>query len=177
MKTTIVYLFSITLLHGTMAFAPARAAEEKAKQAVETPRQRAVRMQWWREARFGMFIHWGIYAVPADGEWYMTNHHVPISEYEKYRHEIQPGEVRCRTVGPDRARCGHEIPGDHGEAPRRVLHVQDQHHQIQHRRSDALAPGSARRVQHGVQAAWRAILLLLFDHGLAYTLPDGRQAR
>ncbi|MDX6765196.1 MAG: alpha-L-fucosidase, partial [Candidatus Methylacidiphilales bacterium] len=26
------------------------------------------RMQWWREARFGMFIHWGLYAVPA-GEW------------------------------------------------------------------------------------------------------------
>ena len=26
------------------------------------------RMTWWREARFGMFIHWGLYAIPA-GEW------------------------------------------------------------------------------------------------------------
>ena len=26
------------------------------------------RLQWWREARFGMFIHWGLYSVPA-GEW------------------------------------------------------------------------------------------------------------
>jgi hypothetical protein len=34
----------------------------------ETREQRDQRMQWWREARFGMFIHWGLYAIPA-GEW------------------------------------------------------------------------------------------------------------
>ena len=34
----------------------------------ETPAERDARMQWWVEARFGMFIHWGLYAVPA-GEW------------------------------------------------------------------------------------------------------------
>ena len=90
MKTAISCLFSITLLLGTMSFAPARAAEEMAKRAAETAAQRAARMQWWREARFGMFIHWGIYAVPADGEWYMTNHHVPIAEYEKYAAKFNP---------------------------------------------------------------------------------------
>ena len=31
----------------------------------ETPEQRETRMQWWRQARFGMFIHWGVYSVPA----------------------------------------------------------------------------------------------------------------
>jgi len=31
----------------------------------ETAQQRDARMAWWREARFGMFIHWGVYAVPA----------------------------------------------------------------------------------------------------------------
>ena len=34
----------------------------------ETDQERAERMDWWRDARFGMFIHWGLYAVPA-GEW------------------------------------------------------------------------------------------------------------
>ena len=34
---------------------------------VETPAERDQRMKWWREARFGMFIHWGLYAVPASG--------------------------------------------------------------------------------------------------------------
>ncbi|MBP7936020.1 MAG: alpha-L-fucosidase, partial [Phycisphaerae bacterium] len=33
--------------------------------ARETREQRDARMKWWREARFGMFIHWGIYSVPA----------------------------------------------------------------------------------------------------------------
>jgi alpha-L-fucosidase len=38
-------------------------------QDTETPAQRDARMEWWREARFGMFIHWGLYSIPA-GEWH-----------------------------------------------------------------------------------------------------------
>ena len=34
-------------------------------QDTETPAQHDARMEWWREARFGMFIHWGVYSVPA----------------------------------------------------------------------------------------------------------------
>ena len=34
----------------------------------ESPGQRDARMAWWRQARFGMFVHWGLYAIPA-GEW------------------------------------------------------------------------------------------------------------
>jgi alpha-L-fucosidase len=33
--------------------------------AAESPAERDARMKWWREARFGMFIHWGVYANPA----------------------------------------------------------------------------------------------------------------
>lgn len=35
---------------------------------METQKQREERMAWWREARFGLFIHWGVYSVPA-GKW------------------------------------------------------------------------------------------------------------
>lgn len=49
-------------------------------------------MQWWTDARFGMFIHWGIYAVPAQGEWYMTNANVPLSVYEKYALQFDPAK-------------------------------------------------------------------------------------
>jgi alpha-L-fucosidase len=56
----------------------------------ETTEQRDIRIAWWREARFGMFIHWGAYAVPADGEWYMTEHHVRIADYEKYASQLNP---------------------------------------------------------------------------------------
>ena len=58
--------------------------------ASETSAQRDERMAWWREARFGMFIHWGAYAVPADGEWYMTNAKVPVADYERYATQLNP---------------------------------------------------------------------------------------
>ena len=58
------------------------------------------RMEWWREARFGMFIHWGVYAVPAGihngseiegvGEWIQRFAEIPISEYEKYAKQFNP---------------------------------------------------------------------------------------
>ncbi len=35
----------------------------------ETEAERKARMTWWTEARFGMFIHWGLYALPARHEW------------------------------------------------------------------------------------------------------------
>ena len=55
-------------------------------------------MQWWRDARFGMFIHWGIYAVPAGeykgdknhAEWIMNTAKIPIPEYEKYAASFNP---------------------------------------------------------------------------------------
>lgn len=41
-------------------------------------------MKWWHDAKFGMFIHWGLYAVPARGEWYMENAAIPPDTYRKY---------------------------------------------------------------------------------------------
>ncbi|MCK4294237.1 MAG: alpha-L-fucosidase [Planctomycetes bacterium] len=58
------------------------------------------RMEWWREARFGMFIHWGLYAVPAGewkgkriggiGEWIMERADIPVAEYEKLAGRFNP---------------------------------------------------------------------------------------
>ena len=68
--------------------------------APETPAQRDARMAWWRDAQFGMFIHWGAYAVPAGthkgervagiGEWIMSRAHIPIPEYAEYVHRFNP---------------------------------------------------------------------------------------
>ena len=58
------------------------------------------RMKWWREARFGMFIHWGLYAIPAGewngkrisgtGEWIMQIADIPVKDYEKLAGEFNP---------------------------------------------------------------------------------------
>ncbi|MDN5202176.1 alpha-L-fucosidase [Fulvivirgaceae bacterium BMA10] len=60
------------------------------------------RMAWWRDAKFGMFIHWGVYAVPAgihDGketdfiaEWIMNSERIPIARYEEYARQFDPQE-------------------------------------------------------------------------------------
>jgi len=67
----------------------------------ETPAQHDARMKWWREARFGMFIHWGIYSVPAGvhkgkemgariGEWIQQEMKIPVAEYAEYAQQFNP---------------------------------------------------------------------------------------
>lgn len=49
------------------------------------------RMDWWREAKFGMFIHWGLYAVPANSsEWHMRSMKKSIEEYSRYAKQFNP---------------------------------------------------------------------------------------
>jgi alpha-L-fucosidase len=55
-------------------------------------------MEWWREARFGLFIHWGLYAVPAGewkgntgyGEWIRSNAQIPLETYDKFLQQFNP---------------------------------------------------------------------------------------
>ena len=66
----------------------------------ETSEQRDARMAWWRQARFGMFIHWGVYAVPAGtyngeqiggiGEWIMLRGKIPVAQYKEYAKQFNP---------------------------------------------------------------------------------------
>lgn len=54
--------------------------------------------QWFQDAKFGMFIHWGVYSVPGDGEWYMENHHVPVAEYEKFAPQFNPANFDAAAI-------------------------------------------------------------------------------
>jgi alpha-L-fucosidase len=68
--------------------------------APATDAERERRLEWWRDARFGMFIHWGLYALPAGywngkevpgiGEWIMNHAKIPVSEYEKLASKFNP---------------------------------------------------------------------------------------
>ena len=50
--------------------------------------ERTKRTKWYRDARFGMFIHWGLYAIPAKTEWLRSVYEIPKEEYEPYIHEF-----------------------------------------------------------------------------------------
>lgn len=85
----------VIVLLGLYAVVPADAAESAA--------ERESRMAWFREAKFGLFIHWGVYAVPAGsyqgkpviasnklGEWIMRNAEIPAATYRQYAREFNP---------------------------------------------------------------------------------------
>jgi alpha-L-fucosidase len=93
------------LLAGVLAGPSAPRAAEPAASPQPAPSpadeaRRNARMGWWRQARFGMFIHWGVYAVPAGtykgkqidgiGEWIMLRGKIPVAEYRAFAQEFNP---------------------------------------------------------------------------------------
>src|SRR5438477_211693 len=64
------------------------------------PKSQDEKMQWFREAKFGLFIHWGLYAIPEGewkgqpigglGEWIMNRAKIPVTEYEQLAKQFNP---------------------------------------------------------------------------------------
>jgi len=77
-------------------------------QDTETTPQRDARMQWWREARFGMFIHWGLYSIPAGtwngkqapgiGEWIMNTESIPVAQYKALASQFNPTRFSAHDI-------------------------------------------------------------------------------
>jgi len=63
----------------------------------QTAATRAERLGWWQAARFGMFVHWGLYSQLGRHEWVMNRERIPIPEYEKLAASWQPGERPARA--------------------------------------------------------------------------------
>ncbi len=92
------FLLAVAWALATMA--PAVTAQTNLSDKVETKEQRDARMGWWREAKFGLFIHWGVYSVPAGqwkgkpiwggGEWIMYDAKIPMAEYQQFAKEFNP---------------------------------------------------------------------------------------
>ncbi|HLH53772.1 MAG TPA: alpha-L-fucosidase [Verrucomicrobiae bacterium] len=67
-------------------------------QAAESSAEHDQRMEWFRQARFGLFLHWGLYSVPAGewngntnyGEWFLEETKMPVSQYEKFASQFNP---------------------------------------------------------------------------------------
>ena len=73
----------------------------------QTPEQDA-KMKWFREAKFGLFIHWGLYAIPAGewkgeriagiGEWIMNRAKIPVKEYEQLAARFNPVKFKAEDI-------------------------------------------------------------------------------
>src|SRR3954471_16774772 len=83
---------------GAKAGSPQPPAGQAAAPRVDAAREK--RLEWFREAKYGLFIHWGLYALPAGewngkrspglGEWVMLRSLVPVREYEKLAGRFNP---------------------------------------------------------------------------------------
>ena len=76
----------LVLLLATLAMQNTVSAQYKN----ETAEQKSKRMEWWTDSRFGMFIHWGLYALPARHEWVKNNERMTNEQYQKYFEEFNP---------------------------------------------------------------------------------------
>lgn len=83
-------LTSVTLM---LIFCPLQAQK---KLFDETEEQKNERMAWWTHDRFGMFIHWGLYAMPARHEWVKTRERISEEEYRKYFELYNPDLFKPR---------------------------------------------------------------------------------
>ncbi len=50
----------------------------------------AARIAWWRDAKFGLFMHWGLYSIPGRGEWVQWEEQIPVDQYAKLADQFHP---------------------------------------------------------------------------------------
>jgi alpha-L-fucosidase len=60
------------------------------------PRERGAARAWFRDARFGMFVHWGVYSQLGQGEWVMQNRGIPVDSYEWLASNFNPTNFDAR---------------------------------------------------------------------------------
>src|SRR3954468_18959816 len=107
MKRTVFVVVSLVLtglmIRQPSALGPALLAGQAATPRVDPAKEK--RLEWFREAKYGLFIHWGLYALPAGewngkrspglGEWVMLRSLVPVREYEKLAGRFNPAKFNA----------------------------------------------------------------------------------
>lgn len=99
MKNIIIQaVLAVSVLAGTQSFGAPNSQKASGMRATtgedRSQEDREARMAWWRKARFGMFVHWGLYSIPAGEwkdrqfkrggvEWIQKNANISADEYEK----------------------------------------------------------------------------------------------
>src|SRR5438067_697635 len=110
MKSICIQILTVIFIN--MAFfatiARPQAANTVRGTALSDDELKQKRLQWFREARFGMMIHWGIYSVPAGewkgklipglGEWIMNRAKIPVAEYEQLAKQFNPVKFNAEAI-------------------------------------------------------------------------------
>jgi alpha-L-fucosidase len=101
-------LVSATTAGAQEAGAPQTTSTATQSESHEQIASRARRLAWWREAKFGMFIHWGLYSVIGHQEWVMESEGVPIPQYEILAKHFTPKPNAAREWARLAKRAGQK---------------------------------------------------------------------
>src|ERR1700755_2889109 len=85
-QTVLAFLFTLAALRNVHAQADYTPTAENMKSR-----------EWFENARFGLFIHWGVYSELGDGEWVMNNQQIPVKTYEKLPAFFNPTEFDAKA--------------------------------------------------------------------------------
>ena len=69
----------------------------RASAQTDVPPERRAAREWYQDARFGMFIHWGVYSLLGDGEWVMQNRKITVPQYEWLATTFDPVKFDAKT--------------------------------------------------------------------------------
>ncbi len=87
----------VVLVAGVLALAAASPIPDIAAQtSAAVPAARLEAREWYRDAKFGMFVHWGVYSLLGQGEWVMQNREIQVGPYEWLASTFNPGRFDAR---------------------------------------------------------------------------------
>ena len=132
---------------------------------------REARMAWWHEAKFGMFIHWGLYSVIGQHEWAKEDEGVPLSAIRAAGQTLSSQAQRRARLGSASQTRRPEVHGDDDQASRGLLQLGHATDRLQRHGPGARARPGARVCRSRPRRRAARGLLLLAD-GLA---PPGRR--
>ena len=132
----------------------------------ETAEQKQARLQWWTDARFGMFIHWGLYAQAARHEWVKKNERITDADYQKYFETFNPDLFNPREWARAAKNAGMKyavITSKHHEG---FCLFDSEYHRLQSP-PDSRRPGSDQGMDRGLPGRGTEGRVLLFPARLA----------
>src|SRR5580704_15944474 len=108
-RSFVIGLGASSLLGSTNGVAQVAPQTEQVKPETQAQKDsRARRIRWWQEAKFGMFIHWGLYSVIGHQEWVMESEGIPIPQYEILAKHFTPKPGAAREWARLAKRAGQK---------------------------------------------------------------------
>ena len=124
-------LFPFIFFMTSFCFAADEIAYEPSSEILEA-------REWFKDSKFGLFIHWGVYSVLGNGEWVMEHQEMNVNDYETLPDKFDPVRFRSSKMGGHGQKGRYEIHHHHQQTSRWFRHVGLPCVRLEHRQANSL---------------------------------------